>query len=511
MMTIELSTFKGIAILLGLVLMLPIVGCQQTKLVFTDTQTPVISQFVPLKNAPKLTSTAKLADKDESKPGNTQPKVTPLTPNFTLHQFPASHSGLHYISLVLINSQRPFKDIDVLNTALYHRANWLSAQKPLSCIESLKVRAGMHSIALQMACPTEEIGSALSILAASWQDNAFDEIDIDTVRRQLKLNKHISAFTGSEIEKVWAREILGERHPYNLALNNQELQQALTQVDLIDIQGAILPGSKWHLLISGDDTTKSASLDKLALGLAKQLPQLPSTDVAAIGSSREDSERIGAASKKQLFIIDVPGAVQTQVRVGYRLPITSLQSDTKGMSISSAPLSCHTLASWLGRSFSGRLYYDLREKRGLTYGIYGRCFDNPQARTLKFYGSTQLQHTGAFVSGILDHLKLAMSEPVQATELDAIKTFEKSKHLLANSSTVAIQASYIKRLTLAQNNEDVLRQREAIAALSALELQQMARAIFDSPPTILLRGDADLITEDLKSKLPDWQIKMITP
>ncbi|RTR40126.1 insulinase family protein [Shewanella canadensis] len=520
MMTIELSQFRGKAILLNLILLIllivPIVGCQQTKLVFTDTQEPVISKFVPLKGAPELSPTAKLADEDESKLRNTQPRVMPLTPSFTLHQFPASHSGLHYINLVLINSQRPFKDIDVLNTALYQRASWLSAKKPLSCIESLKVRAGMHSIALQMACPTEEIGSALSILAASWQDNAFDEIDIDTVRRQLKLNKHISAFTGSEIEKVWAREILGERHPYNLALNNQELLQALTQADLIDIQGAILPDSKWHLLISGEHSANhsdsSESLDKLALSLANQLPQLRSTGTqAAIDSSTVNHESSGTLSKKQLYLIDAPGAVQTQVRVGYRLPIESGQLKLSNERLSGDPLTCHTLASWLGRSFSGRLYYDLREKRGLTYGIYGRCFDNPQSRTLKFYGSTQLQHTGAFVSGILEHLKLAMSEPVQATELDAIKTFEKSKHILANSSMAAIQASYIKRLTLTQSNGDVLRQQEAIARLSAQKLQLMAQAIFDSPPTILLRGDADLIIEDLKNKLPDWQINMITP
>lgn len=513
MMTIELSQFRGKAILLNLILLtVPLLGCQQTKLVFTDTQAPVISQFEPLKGAPELTPTTKLVDEDESKLSNTQPRVMPLTPHFTLHQFPASHSGLHYINLVLINSQRPFKDIDVLNTALYQRVNWLSAKKPLSCIESLKVRAGMHSIALQMACPTDEVESALSILATSWQDNAFDEIDIDTVRRQLKLNKHISAFTGSEIEKVWASEILGEHHPYNLALNNQELQQALTQADLIDIQGAILPGSQWNLLISGDDTTKSESLDKLALSLANQLPQIRSNGTqTAFDSSTINLEHSGALSKKQIYLIDAPGAVQTQVRVGYRLPIESGQLKLSNERLSGDPLTCHTLASWLGRSFSGRLYYDLREKRGLTYGIYGRCFDNPQARTLKFYGSTQLQHTGAFVSGILDHLKLAMSEPVQATELDAIKTFEKSKHLLANSSMAAIQASYIKRLTLAQSNTDVMHQQEAIARLSALELQQMAQAIFDSPPTILLRGDADLITEDLKNKLPDWQINIITP
>lgn len=510
MMTIELSPLKGTAILLSLVLMLPTVGCQQTKLVFTDVQEPVISQFIPLKNAPELTSSATLAD--ESKPGNTQPKVTPLAPNFTLHQFPASHSGLHYINLVLTNSQRPFKDIDVLNTALFLRANWLSTQKPLSCIESLKVRAGMHSIALQMACPTEEIASALSILAASWQDNAFDEIDIDTLRRQLKLNKHINAFTGSEIEKVWARQILGKQHPYNLALNNQELQQALTQTDLVEIQDAILPGSQWHLLISGDHRAKSASLDKLARNLVNQLPKIRSNDApTAFGASTADHEDSRALSNKQIYLIDAPGAAQTQVRVGYRLPLTSEQPNTNLESLSSYPLSCHTLASWLGRSFSGRLYYDLREKRGLTYGIYGRCFDNPQARTLKFYGSTQVQHTGAFISGILDHLNLAMNEPVKSTELDAIKTFEKSKHLLANSSMAAIQASYIKRLTLAQSNEDVMRQQEAIAALSAQQLQLMAQAIFDSPPTILLRGDADLITEDLKNKFPDWQIKMMTP
>ncbi|WP_299795279.1 insulinase family protein [uncultured Shewanella sp.] len=485
------------SILLPLTLLMPMLGCQQTKLVFTDTQAPVISQFESIEGAPEFSPFAESSTEDGSGSGGAQAEVTPLASNFTLHTFPASHSGLHYISLVLINSQRPFKDIDVLNTALYHRANWLSAIQPLSCIESLKVRAGMHSIALQMACPPDELEPALSLLAASWQDSAFDELDIDTVRRQLKLNKHINAYTGSEIEKVWARQILGNSHPYNLALNNKALQQALTQSDLNQIQDTILPGSGWHLLISGQASEGSGRLEALAVRLAQRLPHSRSTRAqTTIGS---DTASTDAVSKRRLFLIDAPGAVQTQVRVGYRLPLAD------------DPLNCHTLANWLGRSFSGRLYFDLREMRGLTYGIYGRCYDNPQARTLKFYGSTQLQHTGAFVSGILDHLKLAMDEPVQERELGAIKRFEKSKYLLTKRSMAAMQANYIKRLTLAQGSDEVMRQQQAIATLSPSKLQQMAHGVFNVPPMILLRGDADLIVEDLESKLPDWQIILLTP
>ncbi|MFT5704381.1 MAG: zinc protease [Shewanella sp.] len=481
-------------------LLLGLTACQQTKLVFTDSKEPILSEFTTLKGAPKV----KLNEQNH-KSWN----VSKISENLTLHQYPSSPSKLAYLNLSLVNSSRPFNNIDVLNTALYQRAYKLASTSNLSCIESLRINVSMHSISLQMACPNEELKPALALLSKSWQADAFEGLDLHTVRRQLKLNKHINAYSGGEIDTLWAKKILGEQHPYNQSLRNQALQDDLTNKQLIELQAALLNGSSWHLLTSA----KRSDLIELAKILAQELPQTHTNKKDAISTGFKHTEQVLIQHpKKRLYVIDAPGAVQTQVRVGYRLPITesTLQSRANKRLNDSDPLACQLLASWLGRSFSGRLYYDLREQRGLTYGIYGRCFDNPLSRTLKFYASTQLQHTGAFISGILDHLTLASETLIETAELSALKVHEKSQYLLASQSISSAFAHYIKLLTQARVRSDTY-QQNMISQLSPHTLQHMAQRVFSAPPTILIRGDADKIKQDLQDKLSNWEIIQITP
>ena len=394
--------------LLSILLLLPLLGCQQTKLVFTDEQAPVTPAFNRLEGAPQP---HRIKPELNLSTESWAPQVHPLTADFTLHLFPPSPSKLNYVELVLINSHLPFNNLDILNTALNERAIWLASQHHISCIESLRISARMHSISIKMACPAEEVAQSLSILNDSWQDLAFEQIDIDNVRRKLKLSKHINAYSGAEIDKVWARIILGNKHPYNQALNNHDLQDELTLDKLAELQQEMRAGAKWHLFMSLPANHRVSNLAQSnihtqeylieeAERLAKRLTR--SSPVTA-KERREGTEDAGALVKvaretdtaaesfinadKIIYLIDAPGAVQTQVRVGYRLPLSASDTDTDTMQSdfsSSHPLSCQLLADWLGRSFSGRLYYDLREKRGLTYGIYGRCFDNPLSRTFKY-------------------------------------------------------------------------------------------------------------------------------
>lgn len=577
MRDVKWTIFRTLSLLITISVMVLTLGCQQTKLVFTNTIPAITPEFNQLAGAPNIQ--VPNSQTTDTAPISLAPEVHPISADFTLHLFPKNPSRLNYIELVLINPNAPFNNIDILNTALNEHALWLASQHPLSCIESLQISARMHSISLKMACPPQEVSQALKILANTWNDSAFKHIDIENVQRKIKLNKHINAYSGAEIDKVWANLILGASHPYNQALDNQELLNNLSKAQLARLQQATLMGAKWHLFMSLADNQQTsdqrstqphqeavrlekllpekaplekaaiekASLEgaylekasknkvsarhvqlaqakKLATQLASQRAPLTNVHsgsdmVEPIKPNREPNTESGALSRteksnsdKIIYLIDAPGSVQTQVRVGYRMPISASGVTPTSQQLSSSdPLSCHLLASWLGRSFSGRLYYDLREKRGLTYGIYGRCFDNPQSRTLKYYGSTQLQHTGAFVAGILDHLELAQTQAIDRLELEALKTYEKSKYTLAMQSQYSAKTQYIKLLTLGRSSHTLINQQARIQTLDINGVAQLAKLNFSSAPFILLRGDSDKIIQDLTDKLPDWKIARISP
>ena len=469
-------------------LLLSAIGCQQTHIEFTDLKEPSLPAFDQLKGAPSLaplaiTPTNELVSKS-------------LNSELTLYQLHNTLSGLNHLSLVAY-STAPMTNLDVIVQAFTEKKRWLAQQSPLACTESLRIRANMHSLTLSIDCP-RSAEQASELLMQFWQADSFDNIDIANVRRQLKLAKHINAYSGAEIDAVWADKILGEQHIYNQALNNRDLADELDLPKLNQIREVIFAQSKWAIL-----TNAQLAQDQQFIATVTQ--QFESLAVSAqTATMLRDSKPVInpttplSNSNKTLFIIDAPGSVQTQVRIGY--PLNAADQD--GNSIQN----CKLLASWLGRSFSGRLYYDLREVRSLTYGIYGRCFDNPLSRTLKFYGSTKLEHSGAFIHGVLDHLALAAESKASLNEISALQTYLTSQEMLRQANYRAIEADTIKQLVRGISRSQKQAEHIRLNQLTASQLQQIAHSVFSKTPYIVIRGDRDKIEADLRQKLPDWEL-----
>ena len=472
-------------------------GCQQTKVTFTQVQSPVTPSFTPLINAPKVESSS---DSSQAEP-HFAPQVSVLDPFHLLHIVPGRLSTLNRIHLVAISPNQPYQDADILAKAFTEKGLWLankpSAKTPLNCIESFKPQVNLHSITLTLACPDNQLETALSLLIDTWSADSFNDLDIAKLRRQLALDKHINAFNGNEIEKLWAEKILGKNHPYNSALNNEAQQKTLTHKSLEQLAYQAAIQSQWHLIIERDTPIEPQQKTVIAAQM-KRLP-VPSN----FSKPKQDNFK---PYGKTLYVIDAPGSVQTQVRLGYHLPLQAYNSDSGQIDNT---FSCELLSRWLGRSFSGRLYYDLRERRGLTYGIYGRCFDNPMATILKYYGSTQLQHTGAFIKGILDHLQLAQTELAEDDEVNALVDYYQNQFNLMFDDPAQRTARYIQLLSKQQDWQAIVNQQAQWQRLNSLTLQQAAQQVFHAPPVMVIRGDLDKIKPDLQDKLPDWQI--ITP
>ncbi|MEZ9593335.1 insulinase family protein [Shewanella sp. 10N.261.52.F9] len=504
----RLIAIKVAALALCSSLVLTAVGCQQTQVEFTATAEPQLPVFDVLAGAPEVT-----ALQYRPLPAATQVTLAnEQTSPLAIYLFNDTPSKLHHLSLVAY-SVEPMTNLDVLVNAFSEKIHWLVQQTPLSCAESLRIRPTMHSLTLSIDCPDSPL-IATELLMQFWQNDGLAEIDIAKVRRQLKLGKHINAYSGAEIDDVWAQKILGEQHIYNQALDDKTLADELDLAKLNKVRDSIFAQSQWAFFADKrleQDVDLSANVIKQFSSITN-VPRLSSTANSSSKNalSTQSSDRKTAFvepsnTNKTLYLIDAPGSVQTQVRIGYPL---SQPTDHNGDNDSKldAIQNCKLLASWLGRSFSGRLYYDLREVRGLTYGIYGRCFDNPLSLTLKFYGSTKLEHTGAFIDGVLDHLALATETPISTTELGALTTYLTSQKILRQSNYRALELDTIKLLIRGDSSQQEQREASRLANLTPKQLQRIASSVFNNVPYIVIRGDADKISADINNKLPDWNI-----
>ncbi|MEO3736196.1 M16 family metallopeptidase [Shewanella baltica] len=513
-------------------------ACQQTQIVFTPTEPPSLASFeipYPLDN--HLPESGVIIPATD--PMFSDEVHTELDLPYQLHRLASvqsthdissnslsSNSLSNRVSLAAVSSQAPFNNPDILQIALQEKARALAISLADPCLETFGIRVSLHSINLSLTCP-DDVNHIYGLLVQFWQPNTFIDattapVDIDNIRRQLKLNKHLNAFSGAEIDKLWREKLLGPEHPYNKVLNNDELFDSLNLKQLQQIQQQAASQAQWYLSLPNSQA-KNAEFNLQAS--IKQWPML-TTSFPKSSPQADKLETTTPKQTKKIFLIDAPGSVQTQVRLGYRIDYRidhsinhaightvdselGDMSETSQLSSQEVALSCRSLSALMGRSFSGRLYYDLREKRGLTYGIYGQCANAPLSSSIKFYGSAAIEHTGAFVVGILDHLALVKTQSASQGEINALKTYLIGEDLLSQDNSIQRENQYLQQIATGLTQVDVQQLNAELQALTPKRLQQLANGAFSGEPLIILRGDIDRIIPDLTSKLPEWQLERV--
>uniref|UniRef100_UPI004047377F M16 family metallopeptidase n=1 Tax=Shewanella baltica TaxID=62322 RepID=UPI004047377F len=522
-------------------------ACQQTQIVFTPTEPPSLASFntpYPLDNhLPESGIIIPATDPIFSDEVHTEldlpyqlHRLASVQSNHELNSNSLSTHALssnslsNRVSLAAISPQAPFNNPDILQIALQEKARALAIHLADPCLETFSIRVSLHSINLSLTCP-DDVNHIYGLLVQFWQPNTFVDattapVDIDNIRRQLKLNKHLNAFSGAEIDKVWREKLLGPEHAYNKVLNNDELFDSLNLKQLQQIQQQAASQAQWHLFLPNMQA-KNAKFD--LQGSIKLWPLLTTSLPKSLSKSSPQADKLETTTPKQtqkIYLIDAPGSVQTQVRLGYRIDYRidhsinhaightidselGDMSETSQLSSQEVALSCRSLSALMGRSFSGRLYYDLREKRGLTYGIYGQCANAPLSSSIKFYGSTAIEHTGAFVVGILDHLALVKTQSASQGEINALKTYLIGEDLLSQDNSIQRENQYLQQLATGLTQVDVQQLNAELQALTPKRLQQLANGAFSGEPLIILRGDIDRIIPDLTSKLPEWQLERV--
>lgn len=127
------------------------------------------------------------------------------------------------------------------------------------------------------------------------------------------------------------------------------------------------------------------------------------------------------APKRQLVLVDRPGSVQADIRMG---KIAVIQNDKDYF-----PTSMGSLIE--GGGPNSRLFLDIREKRGYTYDAHTEM--NPLADAGTFSAVTEVRNEVAApaLEGILDHLNRQANEQVSKEELSDAKTYANGSFLLS--------------------------------------------------------------------------------
>jgi zinc protease len=334
---------------------------------------------------------------------------------------------------------------------------------------SLRFNAGRDYITSSMQTLSANRDAAFELLRFALTMPHFDKDALERVRGQIFAL--ISSQT-NEIDKQASYAFSAAafpNHPYGRHTEGtQETVRAISRDDILGAYKHLLARSNLKITVVGD-----ISADELAKLLDKTFGALPAS------AELKPVEEIKLQGEGRRIVIQQKGP-QSFIEFGAPGP---KRHDPDFMA---SYVLNHMLG---GSSFSSRLYKELREKRGLTYGVYTSL--------------VTLDHAGAFIGTLStrnevagEALKLAEQEIARfvkdgpsAQELEDAKTYLINYYPLNFDTTDKI-ASMLMGLQLDDFTPAYLTEREQlIKAVTVDDVRKAAQKIFHDPFLVVVVGD----------------------
>jgi zinc protease len=249
---------------------------------------------------------------------------------------------------------------------------------------------------------TENRDAAVDLLRQSLIAPRFDADAIERVRAQVLSGLRSDEMDPQQIAaRRFAAAVYGD-HPYGSALDGTiDTVSTLTRDDLVAAHGAVMARDRIHVAAVGDITAED-----LALLLDQLLGDLPATGAPLPGAASPTFD----------------GGIEV---VDFATPQSVVQFGQPGLAqdhpdFFAAFILDHILG---GGGFESRLMTEVREKRGLTYGIYTFLADRDHAQVWAGSVASANNRVAETVEVIRAEWVRLHNEGITAEELENAKTY----------------------------------------------------------------------------------------
>jgi predicted Zn-dependent peptidase len=236
---------------------------------------------------------------------------------------------------------------------------------------SLSTSSGTDASYVDLQVPVARLGDALPIMADVALRPTFPEDELKRVREDL-LTSIVEAEDdpATLVQFAFPRIVYGAQHRYGtMSFGTATTLKGFTVADLKEFHATHYVPSNSLVIVTGD-VTPDAVIARLesAFGTWKGAPvQIPPVPAAPQLTSR------------QIYIVDKPGAAQSQIRIGW-VGVPRSTPDYFALRV---------MNTILGESFTSRLNQNLREEHEYAYGASSR-FDM-RASAGPFYAAAGVQ------------------------------------------------------------------------------------------------------------------------
>lgn len=371
--------------------------------------------------------------------------------------------------------------IGAMASLLTEGAGGLSSKEIAERIENIGATIGSSSssdsMGVSVSCLSHHLEEVLHILSETILRPTFPENEVALFKANtlegLKYQRAQPSFLADE---RFSKEIYGI-HPYSRVSPLPEVISAIVREDLTSAHSAI-GVSNCTLLIVGDFNE-----DSLLPLLERSLGGLPQGRECS-----NDFPVIAERNSRRLILVDRKGSAQSNIVMG-NLGVSRTHPDFFPLMV---------MNQILGAGASSRLFMNLREEKGYTYGAYSKFSMRRFAGDFEASAEVRTEVTAASIKEFLMEMNRIRVEEVSETELTDAKNYMTGVFPLRLETQEGLTGALLQQIVYGLHEDYLHDYRAMVDSVTKEDVLRVAKEWIrpDSFTTVIV-GDADAVKDDV--------------
>ncbi len=335
-----------------------------------------------------------------------------------------------------------------------------------------------ESTTLTLVALEPHLEAGLELLADFLLHPSFPELELDRVKsrwRSLLLAQRAEpGFLAAEA----LVQALFPGHPYGRAAIPLETLEAISPAQMRElVREWPVPGTllSWAGRISPEQAETLAT---------RHFPEW-----------RRRSEKVSAPAavppprgESRVYLVDRPGSVQARLALGRRGPAVH-EPDYLALKLANQVF---------GGGASSRLFLNLREQKGLTYGIYSVLQGHQQAGVLMISAAVRAEGVGVAIAAVLDEMTRLQADPPDDRELGRSRAELTGRYLRRLETPASIAALETSRRLAGLPADFYSAYVEHLDAVTRTQIAELAGTWFQPDDWIIVAvGDRKVLERQL--------------
>jgi zinc protease len=341
---------------------------------------------------------------------------------------------------------------------------------------SMRVFAQADYASASLECLSKHLDAALDVYADVLTHAAFPETEFARVKND-RLTSILQQKDRPQViaTVAFSRVLYGKNHPYGNDISGTEQSiTAMSREDLVKFYQTYYRPNNATIIVYGD-----ASLGTLLPKLIQKLGSWQKADIPQVPAFPEPAQMT-----RKLYIVDKPGAPQSEIRIGF----PALARSTPDF------FAANLMNTILGGMFTSRLNSNIRERRGFSYGVRSAFQYSRLPGPFVASGGVHTAKTDSSLVEFIKEIDLMREKGLTAAELEAAKNRAKGVFATSFEMPQQIAASLVNLVVYTLPDDYFQNYLKSVDAVTLDDVQRIARQYLDtSKMALVVVGDAKVI------------------